>query len=70
MFPAQMGIPGGPELLVTLVIFLLMAGGVVLLVKMASESDGGSERLAEVERRIGRLEARVDQLEDDERGGS
>ena len=70
MFPAQTGIPGGPELLVVLVIFLLMAGGVVLLVKMASESGGGSERLAEVERRTGRLEARVDRLEDDERGGS
>ena len=70
MFPAQMGVPGGRELLVTLVIFLLMAGGVVLLVKIASKSGDGSERLAEVERRTGRLEARVDQLEDDERGGS
>ena len=70
MFPAQMGIPGGPELLVTLVIFLLMAGGVVLLVKIASKSGDGSERLEEVERRTGRLEARVDQLEDDKRGGS
>ena len=70
MFPAQTGIPGGPELLVPLVIFLLMAGGVVLLVKIVSKSGSGSERLAEVERRTGRLEARVDQLEDDERGGS
>ena len=70
MFPAQTGIPGGIELLVTLVIFLLMAGVVVLLVKRASKSGDNSERLAEVERRTGRLEARVDQLEDDERGGS
>ena len=70
MFPAQTGIPGGPELLVVLVIFLLMAGGVVLLVKVASESGGGSEHLAEVERRVGRLEARIDRLEDDGRGGS
>ena len=70
MFPAQTGIPGGPELLVTLFIFLLMVGVVVLLVKIVSKSGDGSERLAEVERRTGRLEARVDQLEDDERGGS
>ena len=70
MFPAQTGIPGGPELLVVLVIFLLMTGVFVLLVRIVSKSGDGSERLAEVERRTGRLEARVDQLEDDERGGS
>ena len=70
MFPAQTGIPGGPELLVIVVIFLLMAGVFVLAVKLVSKSGGGSERLEEVERRTGRLEARVDQLENDERGGS
>jgi len=69
MFPTQSGIPGGPELLVILVVFPLMAGGIALLVKRASGSGGRSERLAEVERRVGRLEARVDRLEDDEGGG-
>ena len=62
MFPVQMGIPGGPELLVALVPVLLLIGGVVLLVRIAGRG-GDSERLAEAERRIGRLEARIDRLE-------
>jgi len=62
MLPTQMGIPGGPELLVAIVPVLLLIGGVVLLVRVA-ESGGDSERLAEAERRIGRLEARIDRLE-------
>ena len=61
MFPVQAGIPGGPELLVGLVPLLLLIGGAVLLVRRTAES--GGERLAEAERRIGRLEARVERLE-------
>lgn len=62
MLPVQLGIPGGPELLVALMVFVVPIAIIVFL--LARTGDGGDER-EELQRRVGRLEARVDRLEDD-----
>ena len=66
MVPLQMGIPGGPELLVVLLVSVLLfavpVGLVVLLV--ARSGDGGDGSL---EARVDRLERRVERLEDEKR---
>ena len=65
MVPLQMRIPGGPELLVVLLVSVLLlaipVGLVVLLV--ARSGDGGGS----LEARVDRLERRVDRLEDERR---
>ena len=67
MVPLQMGIPGGPELLVVLLVSVLLfavpVGLVVLLV--ARSDDGGGD--GSLEARVERLEARVERLEDERR---
>lgn len=73
---APLQLPGTPELAVlalavVLNVFLLvgiLGGAGYFLLRVRS---GGSvdERLDRIERKIGRLEARVEHLEDGERGG-
>ncbi|WP_255148657.1 hypothetical protein [Halorarius halobius] len=72
MFALQ-SIPGGPELAIgalallvnLLVLVALLGGGGYFLLRIRS---GGSvdERLDRIERKIGRLEAQVEQLQDDD----
>jgi sec-independent protein translocase protein TatA len=58
MVPLQFGIPGGPELLVILLILFLTAVPVLLVVLFLASRSGGSDRVEE-------LEARVEELEDE-----
>ena len=63
MVPLQMGMPGGPELLVVLLTFVLVIGvpvGVVLLILSRRDAGGADEAL---EARVARLEERVARLE-------
>ena len=66
MVPLQMGIPGGPELLVVLLVsvllFAILVGLVVLLVTRSGDGGDGS-----LEARVDRLKRRVERLEDEKR---
>jgi sec-independent protein translocase protein TatA len=65
MVPLQVGIPGGPELVVVLLIFVLMVGvpaAIVLLVVSQRDAGGSDEAL---EARVERLDRRVERLEND-----
>ena len=68
MIPLQ--IPGGPELLILVVVLLLnllvivgFLGGVGYFLLRIRSGGSVSERLARMERKIGRLEAQVEHLE-------
>jgi sec-independent protein translocase protein TatA len=70
MVPLQMGIPGGPELLVILLIMVILFGiplvllGIGGFVYLRSNADGddGDE---DTQERIARLEGEIDQLKAD-----
>ena len=66
MIPLQMGVPGGPELLVVLsMAVLLLVVPVGLVVLLVTRSDGGGD--GSLEARVDRLERRVERLEDERR---
>ncbi|WP_286672161.1 hypothetical protein [Halorarius halobius] len=76
MFPLQMGLPGGPELLVILLIMVLLLGVPLALVAVGvvlyRSRSGGSDRTEELEARIDELESELDRVRagegaDDER---
>ncbi|MFC7176063.1 hypothetical protein [Halosegnis marinus] len=73
MFPLQFGIPGGPEILVIGVVLLLnlvviagFLGGVGYFVLRIRSGGSVDERLDRIERKIGRLEAEVEHLREQE----
>jgi sec-independent protein translocase protein TatA len=77
MVPLQMGIPGGPELLVILLIMVLLFGiplvllGVGGFVYLRSNADDDTkERIAELEGEIDQLKAELDAERDDEQAAS
>ena len=72
MVPLQMGVPGGPELLVILLILLLLFGLPILLLGVggflylrSNADDGTKERIAELESEIDELKSDLD-TEDEE----
>lgn len=72
MVPFQ--IPGGPELLIIAIAIILnllalvgVLGGFGYFLLRIRSGGSVSERLNRVERKIGRLEAQVEQLHDDEK---
>jgi len=71
MVPLQ--IPGGPELLVVvialglnLLVLVGFLGGLGYFLLRIRSGGSVSDRLDRIERKIGRLEAQVEQLQDDE----
>jgi len=70
--PAFGGVPGGPELLILLIIFVLLFGvpvaviaGVLLVLKLRSDGDGSeADRIAELEAEVERLREKVDEEPD------
>jgi len=67
MVPLQMGIPGGPELLVILLIMLLLFGIPLALLAVggfvylrSNASDDTQERIAELESEIDHLKSELD----------
>ena len=62
MLPLQMGVPGGPELLVLLLTFVLPLA-ILLYVFYSLGSKASAEQVAELERQVGRLDRRVEELE-------
>jgi len=72
MLPLQLGVPGGPELLVILMMFfiiLVLPVAVVLYIVNAFRKWPSAERVDELERQVGRLGRRVEELEGREDGG-
>ena len=72
MVPLQMGVPGGPELLVILLILLLLFGLPILLLGVggflylrSNADDETKERIAEFESKIDELKSDLD-TEDEE----
>ena len=72
MVPLQMGVPGGPELLVILLILLLLFGLPILLLGVggflylrSNADDDTKERIAELESEIDELKSDLD-TEDEE----
>jgi len=77
MVPLQMGIPGGPELLVILLIMVVLFGvplvllGVGGFVYLRSNADDDTqERIAELEGEIDQLKSELDAERDDEQAAS
>ena len=75
MVPLQMGIPGGPELLVILLIMLLLFGIPLALLAVggfvylrSNSGDDTQERIAELESEIDHLKSELDA--DDEQAAS
>jgi len=71
MVPLQ--IPGGPEILVlvialglNLLVLIGFLGGLGYFLLRIRSGGSVSDRLDRIERKIGRLEAQVEQLQDDE----
>ena len=70
--PAFGGVPGGPELLILLIIFVLLFGvpvaviaGVLLILKLRSDGDGSeADRIVELEAEVERLREKVDEEPD------
>ncbi|OYR54256.1 preprotein translocase subunit TatA [Halorubrum sp. E3] len=68
MVPAFGGVPGGPELLILLVVLVLLFGvplvviaGVVLFFRTRSDgADADADRIAELEAEVERLREKVD----------
>jgi len=72
MLPLQLGVPGGPELLVIVMMFfiiLVLPVAVVLYIVNAFRKWPSAERVDELERQVGRLGRRVEELEGREDGG-
>ena len=70
MIPLQMGVPGGPELLVVLsmaVLLLVVPVGLVVLLVARSDGGDGGRGDGGLEARVDRLERRVERLEDERR---
>jgi hypothetical protein len=75
LVPLQIGVPGGPEILVLLFGLLLWVpviigflGGVGYFVLRLRSGGSVDERLDRIERKIGRLEAQVEYLQENEDG--
>jgi hypothetical protein len=71
--PLQMGVPGGPELIVivlalfvNLVVLVGFLGGLGYFVLRIRSGGSVDERLDRIERKIGRLEAQVEHLQEEE----
>lgn len=71
--PLQFGIPGGPELFLILLVlplylllFVAFLGGVGYFLLRIRSGGSVDERLDRIERKIGRLEAQVEYLQDEE----
>ena len=58
MLPLQLGVPGGPELLVVFLILLLFGLPVLLVALLLAKrgSSGDADRVEELERRVEELE--------------
>ena len=72
MLPLQLGVPGGPELLVIVMMFfiiLVLPVAVVLYIVNAFRKWPSAERVDELERQVGRLGRRVEELEGREDSG-
>ena len=65
MVPLQMGVPGGPELLVILLIMLLLFGLPILLLGVGGFLYLRSNADDETKERIAELEAEMDELKRD-----
>ena len=72
MVPLQMGVPGGPELLVVLLITLLLFGLPILLLGVggflylrSNADDEAKERIAELEAEMDELKRNLDTEGDD-----
>ncbi|MEF8853360.1 MAG: hypothetical protein V5A28_13240 [Haloarculaceae archaeon] len=77
MVPLQMGVPGGPELLVILLMMLILFGVPLVLLGIggfaylrANADDDTQERIAELESEIEHLKSEIDADVDDERAAS
>jgi len=73
MVPLQMGVPGGPELLVialalvlNLVVLVGFLGGLGYFLLRIRSGGSVDERLDRIERKIGRLEAQVEHLQEED----
>jgi sec-independent protein translocase protein TatA len=65
MVPLQMGVPGGPELLVVLLITLLLFGLPILLLGVGGFLYLRSNADDETKERIAELESEIDELKSD-----
>ena len=65
MVPLQMGVPGGPELLVILLILLLLFGLPILLLGVGGFLHLRSNADDETKERIAELESEIDELKSD-----
>jgi sec-independent protein translocase protein TatA len=65
MVPLQMGVPGGPELLVILLILLLLFGLPILLLGVGGFLYLRSNADDETKERIAELESEIDELKSD-----
>ena len=73
MIPLQVGVPGGPELLILLLVavilfgipIVLIAGGLVLY-RQAQTDQPASEEIESLRREVQRLREEIDELDDDE----
>ena len=65
MVPLQMGVPGGPELLVILLILLLLFGLPILLLGVGGFLYLRSNAYDETKERIAELESEIDELKSD-----
>ena len=62
MLPLQLGIPGGPELLVILFIGVLLFGlPVVLVLLLLKKGTGGDNSVEELEQRVEELETELEE---------
>jgi sec-independent protein translocase protein TatA len=72
VIPLQVGVPGGPELLIVLLVavvlfgipIVLLAGGLVLYRRMQSDDPAGEEVEA-LRREVRRLREEIDELNDE-----
>jgi sec-independent protein translocase protein TatA len=66
MVPLFPGVPGGPELLVILLLMIALFGLPVVLALLGWRYLRGDDQVAELEARVGELEAAVEADEADE----
>ena len=62
--PLQMGLPGGPEILIVLLVLVGFLGGFGYFLLRIRSGGSVDERLDRIERKIGRLEAQVEHLQE------